>query len=461
MQVPAPSTHRAQLDNRLVAAAQTITKDVQHADCGTTKREGVLGAGGRFANGEHARDGVELVGHGDNASGDTFGQLVSGKTRTVMIANRSGDSRLLTRGGGVVPAHHALLARELDNSRGDQVGFSEMSGTLGIGGGMRAKCASLAMASARSSIRSDFCRTVPSFFWKPTFCQASTELLKIDFEVLVVEELCIVQTGAHHTLVAVDNRFTHGRIGIRDDHKSAGELTLRIVGGEITLVGEHRLADDLGGHGEELLVEMANQNRGPLAEVHNLIEDFRGRVHTHAELVLDTSDTSADDLLTALGREHMRRFENLLVGRGAGNNVLTRRQNAMTARGGAALHVGKGDGYDLLSEQAADPTHRTHERGMLAPPPLATVVRPLNGRDEILAHAGKNRNSGLGRRVLLSEDVLGAVCVLAADELRGGHAILAGKTLGRLGGVSLGVECDLCGRPAENGVNLLRRLGDV
>ena len=57
-------------------------------------------------------------------------------------------------------------------------------------------------------------------------CQASTELLKIDFEVLVVEELCIVQTGAHHTLVAVDNRFTHGRIGIRDDHKSAGELTL-------------------------------------------------------------------------------------------------------------------------------------------------------------------------------------------------------------------------------------------
>ena len=74
-------------------------------------------------------------------------------------------------------------------------------------------------------------------------CQASTELLKIDFEVLVVEELCIVQTGAHHTLVAVDNRFTHGRIGIRDDHKSAGELTLRIVGGEITLVGEHRLAE--------------------------------------------------------------------------------------------------------------------------------------------------------------------------------------------------------------------------
>ena len=51
-----------------------------------------------------------------------------------MIANSVSDLVVLPHRAGVVTAHHTLLARELDNSVGHQVGLAQVSGAAGIGG---------------------------------------------------------------------------------------------------------------------------------------------------------------------------------------------------------------------------------------------------------------------------------------------------------------------------------------
>ena len=93
---------------------------------------------------------------------------------------------------------------------------------------------------------------------------------------------------------------------------------------------------------EELLVESTDEHRRPLAEVNDLLKDLLGRIDMAAGASgLDLGDTGKDGLATALGRKHAGVLEYLLVGGGAGDNVVTGAEHAMAARGVAARHVGK------------------------------------------------------------------------------------------------------------------------
>ena len=121
------------VDDRLIPALQTCAEDVEDADGGTAQRKGVLRAGGRLVDGEHACDSVELVGDGNDATGNALGQIVAGKAGTIMIANGGGNLGLLARCGGIVATHHALLAGELDDRRGHEVGLGQVGGTLSAG----------------------------------------------------------------------------------------------------------------------------------------------------------------------------------------------------------------------------------------------------------------------------------------------------------------------------------------
>ena len=291
--------------------------------------------------------------------------------------------------------------------------------------------------------------------------QALTEHLEIDLEVLIVEELGVVEARTDDALIAVDHGGVGLGVAVGDNDERTGQIAFRVICREVTLVGQHGLADDLGRDVQELLVEVAHENRRPLTEIDDLVEHLRRSINAHAELGFDLGDTLADDLLATLGGQDMGGLENILVGISAGDEVLTGGKHAMTARGVAAHNVGKGDRDDLLTEEAADPTDRAHEGGMLAAPTLATVVRPLDGRDEALAHTRQDGKRGLRGGVLLSEDVLGAIGVLATDQFASGETVFAGKALGGLGGIALGVEGDLGRGTTQDGVDLLRRLGDV
>ena len=213
---------------------------------------------------------------------------------------------------------------------------------------------------------------------------------------------------------------------------------------------------------EELLIESTDEHRRPLAEVDNLLEDLLGRIDMAAGTgSLDLSDTGEDGLATTLGRKHAGVLEHLLVGGGAGNHMVTRAKYAMTTRGVATRHVGKRHGHNILTQKAADPTDRTHERRVLVAPALGAVVGPLQAGDSLLAQGRQDRGGRGGRNVLLGKDILATVRILATDQALGSHAALAGEALGGLGGVTVSIEGDVGRGTALDLMDLIGRSGDV
>ena len=292
--------------------------------------------------------------------------------------------------------------------------------------------------------------------------QTLTELVEGDLQILLVEELGVVQAGAHDALVTIDHALGVLGLAVRDDHELTRQLALTVIDREVALVGEHGLANDLVRNLEELFIEGADEHRRPLAEVDDLLEDLLGRINVAARTGgLDLGDTGEDGLATALGGKHAGVLEHLLVDGGAGDHMVTGAQDAMTARGVAARHVGKRHRHDVLAQKAADPADRTNERGVLVTPALRAVVGPLQAGDGLLAQGRQDRGGRGGRNVLLGKDVFATVGVLTTDQVLGSHTALAGKALGGLGGVAVGIEGDVGRGAALDLVNLIGRSGDI
>ena len=379
-----------------------------------------------------------------------------------MIANGVGDLVVLPHRGRVITAHHALLARELDNGVGHQVGLAQVRGTAGIGGKVGAQM-SLAGNSERELLDAlGLGEHATELLLEGNLGQTLTELVKGNLQILLVEELGVVQTGAHDALVAVDHALGILGLAVGDDHELTRELALAVIDREVALVGEHGLADDLVRDLEELLIEGTNEHRRPLAEVDDLLKDLLGRIDMAAGTgSLDLGDTGKDGLATTLGRKHAGVLEHLLVDGGAGDHMVTGAKHAMTTRGIATRHVGKRHGHNVLAQKAANPADRTNKGRMLVTPALRAVVGPLQASDSLLAQGRQDRGGRGGRDVLLGKDVLTAVGVLATDQILGSHTALAGEALGGLGGVTVGIEGDVGRGAALDLVNLVGRGGDV
>ena len=451
-----------EVDERRGVDRQAVAQDVDDADSGTTQRIGVGGAGRGLADGKDTGNGIELVGTGHDAASGALGQLIAGKAGTIMIANGVGDLVVLPHRGGVVTAHHALLARELDDGVGYQVGLAQVRGASGIGGQVGAQMG-LASDGKRELLNAlGLGEHATELLLEGDLGQTLAELVEGDLQVLLVEELGIVQTGTHNALVAVDHALGVLGLAVGDDHELTRELALAVIDREVALVGEHGLADDLVRDLEELLIEGTDEHRRPLAEVDDLLKDLLGRIDVAAGArSLDLSDTGKDGLATALGRKHAGVLEHLLVDGGAGDHMVTGAKHAMTTRGVATRHVGKRHGHNVLAQKAADPADRTNKGRMLVTPALRAVVGPLQASDSLLAQGRQDRGGRGGRDVLLGKDVLTAVGVLATDQILGSHTALAGEALGGLGGVTVGIEGDVGRGAALDLVNLVGRGGDV
>ena len=124
---------KSSIDQGNIAATQAICQDVDDTDSGTTQRERIFGTGRRLANSKHTSDGIKLIGNGHNTAGHTAGKIVACKTRTIVIADSLSDLIGFTGSLRVITAHDTLLVSELNNSRGNEVGFGEMSSALSIG----------------------------------------------------------------------------------------------------------------------------------------------------------------------------------------------------------------------------------------------------------------------------------------------------------------------------------------
>ena len=280
------------VDERRGIDRQTVAQDVDDTDSGTTQRVGIGGASRGLADGKDTGDGIKLVGAGHDAASGALGQLVTGKTGTIVIANGVGDLVVLPHRGGVVTAHHALLTREFDDGVGYQVGLAQVRGTSSVGGKMGAQM-SLAGNSERELLNTlGLGEHAAELLLEGNLGQTLTELVEGDLQVLLVEELSVVQTGAHDALVTVDHALGILGLAVGDDHELTRQLALAVIDREVALVGEHGLADDLVRDLEELLIEGTDEHRRPLAEVDNLLKDLLGRIDMAAGTgSLDLGDT--------------------------------------------------------------------------------------------------------------------------------------------------------------------------
>ncbi len=334
-----------------------VLEHVDDADGAAALGEGVRGSRGRLVDGEHAADGVELVGHGDGPRDEALRELVAGEARAVVLGHGAGDLVGLTGRLGVVAAHDALLARELHDGLGDEVGLGEVRGAAGVvplllgaaglgdhRGGEGHHAGGLLAHGAEALLEGHG-------------LEPGQVVLEGVFEVLLEEKLGVVEAGAHHALVAVHHGLGAGRVAVAHDDEGPGEVAVAVVRGEIALVGQHGLADDLVGDREELLVEAAHQDRGPLAEVDHLVEDAGRGVHGDAELGLHGGDALADAGGALLVAEDAGVLEHGLVGGGLGHDVLAGGQHAVAAGGAAGGDVGVGDVEHLVAEEGADPAH--------------------------------------------------------------------------------------------------------
>ena len=202
------------------------------------------------------------------------------------------DLVVLPHRGGVVTAHHALLARELDDGVGHQVRLAQVRGASSVGGKMGAQM-SLAGNSERELLDAlGLGEHAAELLLEGDLGQTLTELVEGDLQVLLVEELGVVQTGAHDALVTVDHALGVLGLAVGDDHELTRKLALAVINRKVALVGEHGLADDLVRDLEELLIEGTDEHRRPLAEVDNLLKDFLRRIDMAAGTgSLDLGDT--------------------------------------------------------------------------------------------------------------------------------------------------------------------------
>ena len=286
--------------------------------------------------------------------------------------------------------------------------------------------------------------------------KAGTERLERNLKVLIVEELCVIKTGANNALVAVDNALVVLGLRVRNDDELTRQLAIRIINGEVALVGEHRLADDLMRDSKELLIKDANEHRGPLAEVDDLVKDLFGRIHMGTgTFSFNLRDTIQDDLTATLGGQHAMLLENALVIGRRGDQVLARAQNAMATRGVRAHNVCIAHRNNLIAQTGADPTNGANERSGLGTPALATVVRPFQRGDDALGEGSQNRLSGSRGDEALGKNVLTSVGILSANKIGCVDTALAGKAASGLGGRARFIESDIGRRAALDLVDLL------
>ena len=418
--------------------------------------EGVARTGGRLADGKDAAHGVELVGHGHDAARELVGQRVTGKARPVVLGDRQGDRGVLARRLGVVTAHDALLACELDHGPRHEVRLGQARRTHRMGRSLLPDVGGKGTGDRPDAV--GLVKHRAELLLEPDVGQTLHVGLEGELEVLLVEELGIVETGADHALVAVGDYLAAGRVAVGHQQKMVRQVSVGVIEWEVALVGKHRLADDLVRDVEELEVEVGLDDRGPLHEVHDLVVGLLGGVGAQVLGGLHGRDPLADDLgATGAGDHHVGVLENAHIVGGARDLVVARVHETVAARRTAGRELAELDGNHLVVEQAEQPAHGAREPAGRGAPALGAqagqlVVDLAGGRGEDLPHDLLGRPGG---RRDVDPDVLLPV-LLAHHEPRGVDALAAGKALGRLGGVALGVEGG-CGLGAAE--VLLHRLG--
>ena len=409
--------------------------------------ERILVAGGALPDAPDAGQCFQLVGQGQRQSGGGGGQGVAGKAGLVVLGNGIGHGLAFAVVARIVAAHDALQLGKLAHHAGEQVGLGQQGRAFGIGRagtrGRRQRCGQPLDAGAAFGLRAqtgviDHLR------------QLRQPVGQCLLAVLVVEELCIGQTGAHHALVAVDDA---GRIidaHVRDDQ----ELVLQGIAGieqrKIPLVGAHAQDQAFLRHRQKIRIELPGVHGGPFHQGRHLVQQ-----RSHLLLLLAVDGQNALVFLRGPGQfvgDHhaaglMVRLHTALVAQllrvavGVTDVEGAAGQEAMPHRGAARLQTQHRGRQYLAAVQQHQPMGRAHEAdrgqpvGQLVGHDLRDGQLAQRFGDDVADHIGQH---GTGLRALPEEHLLFAVA--ATGEGRDIGALFFGPFLQGHGGLAAGIQ---------------------
>jgi hypothetical protein len=186
-----------------------------------------------------------------------------------------------------------------------------------------------------------------------------------NFLVGVPEETGVIEAGAEHAFVAEPDQIRSGLVGlgIEDGKEVRRQFAGSVLDGEILLVVAHDGHQNLLGKRQEFGVEAAHQNRRPLGQVGDRVDQCM--IFAPAGAGDGSSDPVqflADALATVLDLgQHVHRFESGQICRGLrdGQRGLAV-QDAVTEGELGSTNPGKLDGNDLVIEHG-QPAQRANE----------------------------------------------------------------------------------------------------
>mmetsp|Transcript_3181 Transcript_3181/g.13008 ORF Transcript_3181/g.13008 Transcript_3181/m.13008 type:complete len:598 (-) Transcript_3181:1827-3620(-) len=324
---------RAQVAPR-VGRHQSLNRTVS----GAPKAERICRRLGGADDREETREGIEPVGDGDGDTRGGGGEDVAGRPWEGSLEDGLAQGRVESLASGVVLAHDARQGRELLNELGGEVRAGEC-GSLGRNLGVR-----LGEAQGRGELGRQLLYalrllehgTELSLEGDPR--EIGLEVHELPAGVSLVEELGILVPGLEHRLVTrADDVGVDGSVGDGDEMR---EEVARgsVLHGEVPLVLAHDHDQNLLGKLEERRVEAADDGRGRLDQVNNLVDQTAGlagggrddAVHARRELFGGGPDGGAARVEADLDRVAL---EELGVVSGAGDLRRGRRAVAHEARG--------------------------------------------------------------------------------------------------------------------------------
>ncbi len=185
---------------------------------------GIGRAAGGEPNGKEAHQAVEPVGQAEGQAGPCLGQRIAGEAGQVVLKDGGGHRLVFACQPGVVAAHEALQAGELDHQLGGQVGLAQVGGAVGDGqlGLAQAQCPAdqrrqrfqaLALVQHRAQL-----------FLEGEGVEAGQEALQRPGRVLVVEELGVGKAGAQHVLVALAHHVQAAVVAVAHGDKVGQQI---------------------------------------------------------------------------------------------------------------------------------------------------------------------------------------------------------------------------------------------
>ena len=251
-----PPNRRPQSQGQL-----SLDQDAHGSQGGAAQGVGVFLAGGRLADAEDARDGVQSVGQGENPAQRRRRDGVAREAGAVLLADGLRHLRRFAAAAGVIPARDPLQFREFSHQLAQQIAFAQFAGSARR---RRGRAQRLRHPAGQVGQPRAFVAHGAQFFVKDEPPQTLAVIRQRPRPVAPPEELGVAEPGHDDLLVAAaDGRGIRGG-DVEHGQERGHQPAPRPEDGEEALLFLHDADQQFFRELEVALGETAGEHRRPL-----------------------------------------------------------------------------------------------------------------------------------------------------------------------------------------------------